>query len=268
MFSSTTFRRVATLLALTPLCFSALGSTEECFFDPLRPEYAEPPDGMRSNIFSNPVAACPSVGGVVMANPGPIEMQHLNLPRTHDTSRSGGDDDMAVLVLQLGARWWPDWGTYARHKTAIDDGVEYRHHFPPRLEVAYPSSGGVWVAEYSPDMPQVRLLEEEERREGRDTLPPVPGDWWNKMNLVLTMDERASALRRFGATFYERPEDCPDLALSVKRAKDMFEPYKELLERMDNLEYRNKWYSELHGLPEDDAGKFTESRRLLESWGL
>ncbi|KIE00785.1 hypothetical protein MAJ_03119, partial [Metarhizium majus ARSEF 297] len=87
-------------------------STEECFFDPFRPEYAEPPAGMRSNIFSNPVAAYvaayPSVGGVVMANPGPIEMQHLNLPRTHDTSRSGSEDDMAVLLLQLGARWWPD----------------------------------------------------------------------------------------------------------------------------------------------------------------
>ncbi|EFY85112.1 hypothetical protein J3459_015869 [Metarhizium acridum] len=140
MFPLTTFRRVAILLALTWLCFSFPGGTEECFFDPYRPEYAEPPSGMRSNIFSNPVAAYvvayPSIGGVVMANPGPIEMQRLNLPRTHDASRSGNEDDMPVRLLQLGARWWPDWGTYARHKTAMDDDVEYRHHFPPRLEVA------------------------------------------------------------------------------------------------------------------------------------
>ena len=43
-----------------------------------------------------------------------------------------------------------------------------------------------------------------------------PDDWEGKIKMTLTMDERCEVLKDFGATFYEKVEDCEDIAKTLQ----------------------------------------------------
>ncbi|KAI0548195.1 hypothetical protein F4679DRAFT_551587 [Xylaria curta] len=111
---------------------------EICQASSPNPAYEPPPLSMRSNIFSDGgggyLVAYPSTGGIVIAaNPLPTDLAHLGLSQTRDTERSNAtaeEDDIANRMLRLGANWWPDWETYARHRERVDQGILYDFHFP------------------------------------------------------------------------------------------------------------------------------------------
>ncbi|KAH0426241.1 hypothetical protein CcaCcLH18_10470 [Colletotrichum camelliae] len=225
------------------------------------PQYQHPPHPMRSNIFTGGpghLVSHPSLGGIVISTPSSIDLQHLNLPRTHDTKFSSfsksEEDDLAQRMLRLGAHWWPSWATYARHQERLDNGTVYDFHMPPDVYVGYPSSGGVWVARYVPDRDHFR--------HGQTfSLPQRPTEWNRVMHRVLTMDEKCEALKAFGATFYPRVEDCVDLPKSVEEGREKFQRYEKSLEDMDDDDYRSQWFLRFHGVnqSEDVVGSATES---------
>ncbi|KAL9615952.1 MAG: hypothetical protein Q9160_009124 [Pyrenula sp. 1 TL-2023] len=186
--------------------------------------------------------AYPSSGGVVLGYFSAVEVAHLNLSRTHTTNRSSSpndEDDLARRMLSLGAHWWPSWDLYARHQDRITSGIPYDFHFPPVVNVAFPSDtrgAGLWVFKFSADM---QTFDAEDRR--TPYLPRKPDDWDASIGMALTMDERSDVLERFGGRFYERVEDCADLAGTVKQGIVQGKRYEELLGRMDDPNYLDEW---------------------------
>ncbi|KAJ0302385.1 hypothetical protein Brms1b_012045 [Colletotrichum noveboracense] len=151
------------------------------------PAYVPPILPKRSSFFSSGsgyLVTHPSTGGIVMMSPSAVDLAYLELPRTHDTTRSTPDveDDLAVRMLGLGATWWPNWVTYSRHKARIDDDVIYDFHFPPKTYVGYPSTGGVWVMQFSPDQNWFDSLGQYGKQR---TWPEMPLDFHVRMGMVL-----------------------------------------------------------------------------------
>lgn len=184
--------------------------------------------------------AYPSAGGIVLGHFSAVEIAHLNLPRSHPTNRSSSsaeEDDLALRMLSLGAHWWPSWDLYARHQDRILSGIPYDFHFPPVVNVAYPPSGeGLWVFKFSVDE---RTFDPEDER--KPYLPRKPDDWEGSLGMVLSMDERCEALKRFGARFYERLEDCTDLVTTVNEGVVRGREYEELLRKMEDPKYLDRW---------------------------
>ncbi|KAH0556758.1 hypothetical protein GP486_005455 [Trichoglossum hirsutum] len=186
--------------------------------------------------------AYPSPGGIVLGYFSAVELAHLDLPRTKPTNRSSDpaeEDDLALRMLHLGAHWWPSWDLYALHQEWITDGVPYDFHFPPNVNVGYPSSGkGVWVFKFSADK---QTWDEEDVR--KPYLERRPDDWEGKIRMALTMDERCEVLKGFGATFYEKVEDCEDIAKTLQEGIQKGKRQEELLLKMEDMKYVDKWLS-------------------------
>jgi hypothetical protein len=90
------------------------------------------------------VTAYPSSGGIIFGYFSAVELVHLNLSRTKPANRSpdpAEEDDLALRMLRLGAYWWPSWDLYAIHREQTIEGIPYDFHFPPNVNVGYPSSG-------------------------------------------------------------------------------------------------------------------------------
>lgn len=197
---------------------------------------------MRSSFFQgagNYLQSYPSIGGVVLLhNPSAVDLQYLQLPRTHDEERPldidpQKEDELAVRMLQVGAYWWPDWTTYLTHRNKLDEGFSYDFHFPPEVHVGYPSTGGVWVAKYTQD----RHYGDDDGGQ-KSWLPPRPPRWSNRMRYVLSMDEKCEAMKDLGgATFYDKVEDCLDIPKTVQDGKDMFESFRKHLDNMLDRDY-------------------------------
>lgn len=218
--------------------------------------YIIPSHSVRSNFFGGDgyLVAYPSIGGVVLAKPSAIDLQYLGIARTHDEKRSSEldpreEDDLAARMLRLGAHWWPDWDTYLRHRSQIDGDILYDFHFPPELHVGYPSTGGVWVAKFTQDQQWF-----DEDSGWKPWLPRRPDAWRTRMHYVLTMDEKCNAMKDMGAMFYDKVEDCPDIAKTADEGRDMFKPYGELLEKMDDNAYRNRWFAGAEENTDDAIG--------------
>ena len=127
------------------------------------------------------------------------------------------------------------------------DGIPYDFHFPPEIKVAYPSSGnGVWVFKFSADR---QTWEEGEGRQ--PYLLRKPDAWDAKINLVLTMDERCEVLKSFGARFYQRIEDCGDIASTLQDAVERGKRYEKLLRKMEDMHYVDRW---LEGTEKGNSG--------------
>ncbi|KAM0333410.1 hypothetical protein ACHAQA_002071 [Verticillium albo-atrum] len=196
---------------------------------------------MRSNFEKGAgyLVAYPFIGGVVLSLPSSVDLKHLRIDDAVDTERASNaaeEDDLATRMLLLGAKWWPDWATYAVHQERVDEGLLYDFHFPPTDEVGYPSTGGVWTIRFSPD---ARWFGDGMDRER--TLPPKPRDWEHRMRKVKTMDEKCQVLKESGATFYEKVEDCASIAKTIEEGKESFRPYRDWLQKMDNVDYKGVW---------------------------
>lgn len=186
------------------------------------------------------VTAYPSSGGIVLGYFSAVELAHLNLSCTIPANRSSDpaeEDDLAVRMLRLGAHWWPSWNLYAFHREQIIEGIPYDFHFPPNVNVGYPSLGkAVWVFRFSADK---RFWDEEDER--KPYLEREPDDWEEKIRMALTMDERCEVLKSFGATFYEKVEDCEDIAKTLQEGIRKGRRYEELLKKMEDMKYVDRW---------------------------
>ena len=117
-----------------------------------------------------------------------VDLKYLGLPNTRDTFRvPDEDDDLATRMVQLGAQWWPNWDLYFRHSSKVDAGIFYDYHFPSSVHVAFPTTGGLWVANYTRD----DLRYSYEDKPCQSWLPNSPGLWRFKMSYALTMDDKA-----------------------------------------------------------------------------
>ncbi|KAJ0333878.1 hypothetical protein COL922a_010325 [Colletotrichum nupharicola] len=209
------------------------------------------------------LVAYPSRGGLVLMHPSPLDLQHLDLPRTHDTPRSSlpaVEDGLADRMLRLGAHWWPSWTLYAQHADRLSSGTVYDFHFPPDVYVGYPSSGGVWVVRFSPDRGNLG-------KHARTSLPQRPEAWNRVMRHVLTMDERCEALKGFGARFYEDIDMCEDICKTVREGVEEFVRFEALLGRIEDREYQERWFTAFHV-----GGRAVEVRDAVEDkrnrgWG-
>jgi len=109
----------------------------------------------------------------------------------------------------------------------------YNFHFPPEVQVGYPSSGqGVWLLKYLADSDVWMTWE----GEWKPALRRRPYDWGQKMKYVLTMDERCKALEKLGGTFYEKVEICEDISTTFEEATRKGKHYNELLQKMEDFE--------------------------------
>ncbi|KAI4597980.1 hypothetical protein KJ359_003788 [Pestalotiopsis sp. 9143b] len=235
--------------------------------------YMNPSDGgshsipnacMRSNIFGGDgyLAAYPSIGGLVfLRNPLAVDLQYLGLPNTHDTARSPDEDDeLATRMVQLGAQWWPGWDLYLRHSSRIDDGVFYDYHFPSKVDVAFPTTGGVWVANFTRDASKYQYVD----KFCQPWLPHPPDMWRVKMRYVLTMDDKAGIMEDLGGTFYTSVDEAPGLAKTVHESIDLFEPFRERLSNMEDDAYRGRFCAGYEYENGDMAAENLEKPR----WGI
>lgn len=75
-------------------------------------------------------------------------------------------------------------------------------------------------------------------------LRPRPYSWQRRLKYVLAMDEKCDAMKDMCAVFYDKVEDCPDIAKTVEEGKAIFEPYGELLAKMNDVQYSYRWYAD------------------------
>jgi hypothetical protein len=202
------------------------------------PDHPSHNSNIRTEFFPNTCQTFdyPSKGGMVHGLFTPVELDHLNLSRPTPATRSSSpaeEDALALKMLHLGAHWWPSCDLYSRHRQNISDGGTYDFHFPPVVNVAYPSSGkGLWVLQFSADE---RFWEEGGER--KPYLERKPEMWDEKICFALTMDERCDVLKGFGATFYESVEEYEAVPLTLHDAVEKGNRYEVLLTKMEDPHY-------------------------------
>jgi hypothetical protein len=123
-----------------------------------------------------------------------VELDLLGPPRTetvpcHDDVET--EDNFALRMLQIGARWWPSLKFYKRHAFSI---YPYGYHYPSDWDVGYSSSGGVVLLELFAES-SMSWLEEYD--------PPQKPETWARIVLSSSMDERCVMLKEFGAIFFK-----------------------------------------------------------------
>ncbi|KAK7995502.1 hypothetical protein PG990_014275 [Apiospora arundinis] len=130
---------------------------------------------------------------------------------------------------------------------------------------AYPSAGGVVYGHFTAvQLKQLGLsnMEEANRSDNQDdedrlslailqqehddditkpSLPNVPEGLEGRRSLALTADEGCEALKHFGATFYESPDECEDLPNTLDGGVQRGKEYEALLKRMEDMHYEDAW---------------------------
>lgn len=97
-------------------------------------------------------------------------------------------------MVQLGAQWWPNWDIYFRHSSRVHDGIFYDYHFPSKVDVAFPTTGGAWVANFTQDAQRYRY----EDKVCQSWLPHTPDLWRVKMRYALTMNDKSETMKDLG----------------------------------------------------------------------
>ncbi|KAG9253830.1 uncharacterized protein F5Z01DRAFT_656798 [Emericellopsis atlantica] len=253
-----------------PLCWMQDDNQNVHYMSPMDGGLHRIPNACRrSNIFGGDryLVAYPSTGGVVMLKtPSAVDLQHLELPNTHDTARSADeDDDLATRMVQLGAQWWPNWDLYFRHSNRIDIGIFYDYHFPSKVDVAFPTTGGAWVANFTQDAPRHQY----EDKACQSWLPHPPDLWRVKMRYALTMDDKSEMIKELGGTFYISVDEVPGLAKTVGEAVGLFEPFKQRLNDMEDNAYRGRFCRHEKEDTDTDTDTDTGSEEIQKPrWGL
>ncbi|KAK7992395.1 hypothetical protein PG988_001189 [Apiospora saccharicola] len=213
--------------------------------------------------------AYPSAGGVVYGLFTAVQLKQMRLSNLEEADRpfedgEGDDDDddagavtdedrLSLLLLRHGARWWPSWGFYCRHRDNVQRGVPYGFHFPPSVHTAYTAPeanlfgkgkgrrGEVWVLKGSED---ARDLESRPAEGGaflRPALPRLPEDWYARVNMATTPGERCKVFKRFDATYYQTLEECEDIPKTLEDGIQKGKEYEALLRRMEDRDYVHRW---------------------------
>ncbi|RYP58161.1 hypothetical protein DL770_010503 [Monosporascus sp. CRB-9-2] len=192
------------------------------------------------------VTAYPSIGGIVLGHFTAVQLKQLNLSNLDTAVRSrdpADEDNLALAMMRQGAHWWPSLSFYSHHYERLSGmSMPYDFHFPPCINVGYPSSGkGVWVFKFSED-----VVGWDDEGRSKPYLDRIPPDWYGTINLALTADERCEILKRHGATFYDDVEDCNDIPKTLEEGYQRGKRYEELLKRMEDDEYLDRWLG--HGI--------------------
>lgn len=169
-----------------------------------------------STVFTDTEAhiyVWPSKGGVIILNGADaIDFEFLALnPLDPPTSRlpdQADEDDFCQRLLLLGAKWWDSEARYDIVSVVEDEaqgiqrtGMVFNIQEEPEptmrekrlVKVAWPSTGGVWIADFDTTWAGVDEV---------DPLLPDDADV-GRLKMARTMDERSVLLRdRFEATFY------------------------------------------------------------------
>lgn len=183
---------------------------------------------VRTHFSDNEVTiyGWPSRGGVIILNQAdaidfsflsldPLDppFSRLTVPKIGDNILQDNlvesEDKFCQQLLMLGAKWWDSEARYSI-VVAIKDGAKRAGNGsfvvadqPPAtmrekrfVKVGWPSTGGLWVAEFDTVFAGV---DEED-----NLLPEAP----SRLQMARTMDERCAILRdHFEATFYESVEE-------------------------------------------------------------
>jgi len=148
-------------------------------------------------------------GGVIVLNSADaIDLQFLRLdpldPPLQRLSDQTAEDAFCQRLLLLGAKWWDSEARYDAVSAMEDVAQGFTRNLDEDaptptmrekrlIKVAWPSTGGVWVADFDTTWAGV---DEEDR------LLPDDADV-GRLKMARTMDERAALLRdRFGARHY------------------------------------------------------------------
>nr|POE53617.1 hypothetical protein CFP56_28839 [Quercus suber] len=161
---------------------------------------------------SSEVFSYPFLGGLVRKIITRVELDWLSLTddpsatkKAQDSHDANTEDNLALDMMRLGGRWWPDRQLYERHQNA---GYSYGHHYPPDLDIGYPHTGGVLVLRTSAgNSPYF---------DGLPATAPRKPDGWSRLSLCATMEERCDVLRKFGAIMYVSTEECQDIPKSLQ----------------------------------------------------
>jgi len=156
----------------------------------------------------------PSRGGVIILNKADaIDFEFLRLnpldPPMERLDDQNAENDFCQRLLLLGAKWWDSEARYSiiiaveECATRAGNGSFVVADQPTAtmrekrfVKVGWPSTGGLWVAEFDTVFAGV---DEED-----NLLPEAP----SRLQMARTMDERCDILRgNFEATFYETIED-------------------------------------------------------------
>ena len=162
------------------------------------------------------VRGYPSFGGVVISSFSAVELEWLGLSRLEPASRSadqGEEDAFCYQMLRLGARWWKNDRFHDHKESEVSGGYPFPDHFPPDLYVGYPSGGGIWVL----------------MQKNGESLP----DDFGRVGMAFTMDERCAMMKEMGATFYEKVQDCPDIAKDLKDGRRIGQWWEEKMKEME-----------------------------------
>ena len=175
-------------------------------------------DPQRRTSFTPTAAAIyawPSRGGVIILdNADAIDLEFLNLdpldPPPKRLDRQAEEDAFSQRLLHLGAKWWDSEARYiivSVMETGDVIGGRIHGAFPideqpkPTMRekrlvlVGWPSTGGVWIADFDTTWAGV----DEDNLCDEDV---------GRLKMARTMNERCALLRdRFGATFYEDVKD-------------------------------------------------------------
>jgi hypothetical protein len=198
-------------------------------------------------ILHGPVYATvfsyPSLGGIVRKRVTRVELDWLdigsptgngdysasknNTQASHDAKE---EDVLALRMMQIGGRWWPNEQLFDRHRNA---DVAYGHHFPPNLDVGYPCSEGLLILRTWAGNSQYL--------EGLPGVAPERPDEWSRITLCANMEERCEVLREFGAGFYKSVKECPDIPESLEEGVAQGKEYERLLKLMEDRDYVDQW---------------------------
>ncbi|PQE16995.1 fungal specific transcription factor protein [Rutstroemia sp. NJR-2017a BBW] len=127
----------------------------------------------------------------------PVEMSSLGVNRFQDSDRAleqADEDAFCTRLRNYGASFWelpPRWPEHVNWCEEMDGCVKPKKEV--RLEVGFPSSGGVWMLDTS---------------QGWDKLPPKAAGLGN----ALKMDERCEVIKDLGGRFCENVQECPEMA--------------------------------------------------------
>ncbi|RYP52766.1 hypothetical protein DL769_010620 [Monosporascus sp. CRB-8-3] len=106
--------------------------------DRLLPFRIQSPDQSPDHILEDLKAVDPSIIRRSLQ-----ELKQLNLSNFDTAVRSGGpadEDELVLAAMRHGAHWWPSLSFYSHHYERLSGrSVPYDSHFPPRINVGYPS---------------------------------------------------------------------------------------------------------------------------------
>ncbi|KAI0151392.1 hypothetical protein BJ166DRAFT_389208 [Pestalotiopsis sp. NC0098] len=195
---------------------------------------------MRSNVFGGDgsFVVYPSIGGIMFLKTLlAVDLQYLGLPSTHDTARvPDEDDEFAAPMVKLGAQWCPNWISHFRQSSRVHPGVFYDHRFLPKVDVAFPTTGGVRVS----NLTQYASLHRYRDEFCWSWLPHTPDLSRVKIPYALAMDNKAEMMKDPGGAFYIPAEEVSGLAKNVHETIRLFEPFKARLSNIKDDAYRGR----------------------------